>query len=332
MVPSDEGTPHIQERHVFDCRNQYGELYPQQEKALEELGFDPPHPEKPKSKYNRRKNVFDAACREILFDIAERHGVHLEREPIYGGREYLEKQDDILLFHGLLYCADCGKSMQVRYEKVGRTDVNRTTKEKREAIDKAYYICQTYNRMGCKVCLSHKIEARDLYNLVLEDIRELAAEALRNENAFYQRLTAKLSRQYQSDTSSLEREAEKLSARNQEIDDTILSLYTDKSKGILTEQRFLKLSMALENEQKSNSERIREVQALLHDSADQESDIRTFIDQIRQYEAITELDEGILNHLIDKILIGDAKKVNGEKVQEVRIFYNFVGEATGKTA
>ena len=30
----DEGTPHIHERHVFDCENRYGELCPQQEKAL----------------------------------------------------------------------------------------------------------------------------------------------------------------------------------------------------------------------------------------------------------------------------------------------------------
>ena len=35
----DEGTPHIHERHVFDCENRYGELCPQQEKALEELGI-----------------------------------------------------------------------------------------------------------------------------------------------------------------------------------------------------------------------------------------------------------------------------------------------------
>lgn len=32
----DEGTPHIHERHVFDCENKYGEICPQQEKALEE--------------------------------------------------------------------------------------------------------------------------------------------------------------------------------------------------------------------------------------------------------------------------------------------------------
>lgn len=41
--------------------------------------------------------------------------------------------------------------MQVRYEKVGRTGKNRFTGEMREPIDKAYYICQTYNRLGKKM-------------------------------------------------------------------------------------------------------------------------------------------------------------------------------------
>lgn len=93
----DEGTPHIQERHVFDAKNQYGELCPQQEKALEELGIPLPHPDKPKGKHNNRKQTFDAICRELLFEIAEKHGLHFEREPSYGGRSYLEKQDYILM-------------------------------------------------------------------------------------------------------------------------------------------------------------------------------------------------------------------------------------------
>ena len=38
----DESTPHIHERHVFDCENQYGEIAPQQEKALEALGIPLP--------------------------------------------------------------------------------------------------------------------------------------------------------------------------------------------------------------------------------------------------------------------------------------------------
>ncbi|EOS76102.1 hypothetical protein C817_04271 [Dorea sp. 5-2] len=55
----DEGTPHIHERHVFDCKNRYGELCPQQEKALEELGIPLPSPDKwyyVKKKYKLKVN------------------------------------------------------------------------------------------------------------------------------------------------------------------------------------------------------------------------------------------------------------------------------------
>ena len=92
----DESTPHIHERHVFDCENKYGEVAPQQEKALEALGFELPDPNKPLSRRNNRKITFDAACRKMLFEIAKRHGLDLEEEAEYGNRKYLEKQDFIL--------------------------------------------------------------------------------------------------------------------------------------------------------------------------------------------------------------------------------------------
>ena len=96
VLHMDEATPHIQERHVFDCENRYGEICPQQEKALEALGFELPDPTKKQGRHNNRKMTFDSACRAMLFDIAKRHGLHLEQEPEYGGRAYLEKQDFIL--------------------------------------------------------------------------------------------------------------------------------------------------------------------------------------------------------------------------------------------
>ena len=92
----DESTPHIHERHVFDCENKYGEVAPQQEKALEALGFNLPDPDKSLSRQNNRKITFDAACRKMLFEIAKRHGLELEEEAEYGNRKYLEKQDFIL--------------------------------------------------------------------------------------------------------------------------------------------------------------------------------------------------------------------------------------------
>lgn len=93
----DESTPHIHERHVFDCENRYGEISPQQEKSLQALGFDLPHPDQKPGKVNNRKMTFDSACRTLLFDICKKHGLHLDQEPEYGGREYLEKQDYILM-------------------------------------------------------------------------------------------------------------------------------------------------------------------------------------------------------------------------------------------
>ena len=214
--------------------------------------------------------------------------------------------------------------MQVRYEKVGRTGKNRFTGEMREPIDRAYYICQTYNRLGKNACTSHKIEARDLYNLVLKDIQELAAQAMKDADAFYQRLSSWMERRYLVDASQTEKERKRLEARTQEIDGMFLSLYTDKAKGILTEQRFMKLTAALEQE--SNQKRLHDLAVMQSQADAQESEVRTFIKEIRRYSAIEVLDEAVLNRLISKILIGEVKKVDGQKVQEVRIVYNFVGE------
>ena len=230
------------------------------------------------------------------------------------------------IFHGIVYCATCGKSMQVRYEKVGRTNKDRRTGKEREPIDKAYYICQTYNRLGKNACTSHKIEARDLYNLVLADIQEVAAMALKDKEAFYGRLSRRMEKQYLADTDSLKKEYENLAQRNQEIDDTFISLYADKAKGILTEKRFLKLMDAMEKEQENNQSRMQEIATLISEEEHSEGDVQMFMGEIRRYAAITELDETVLNRLINRILIGEPKKVDGIKTQEVRIVYNFVGE------
>ena len=55
-------------------------------------------------------------------------------------------------------------------------------------------------------------------------------------------------------------------------------------------------------------------------------DLRGYKQKKSRYSAIEELDESVLNRLISRILIGEVKKVDGQKVQEVRIVYNFVGE------
>lgn len=282
-----------------------------------------------------RSNTYDIIPREDWEVIEGCHEAIIQPEEWAQVQEIIDRRPAIMegsscpfynLFHGIIYCATCGKSMQVRYEKVGRTGKNRFTGEMREPIDKAYYICQTYNRLGKNACTSHKIEARDLYNLVLKDIQELAAMALKDADAFYKRLSSRMERRYMVDASETQKECGRLEARNQEIDSMFLSLYTDKSKGILTEQRFMKLTSALEQEQEANQKRLQDLALMMRRTDEQESDVRTFIREIRKYAAIQELDEAVLNRLISKILVGEVQKIDGQKFQQVKIIYNFVGE------
>ena len=128
----------------------------------------------------------------------------------------------------------------------------------------------------------------------------------------------------------MKKQFDTLLKRNQEIDDMFISLYADKTKGILTEQRFLRMTEALEQEQADNKSRMQVIADDLRVVSNAQNDVRHFIKEIRAYAAITELNETILNQLIDKIFINAVEIVDGKKTQKVRIVYNFVGEIAQK--
>ena len=88
----------------------------------------------------------------------------------------------------------------------------------------------------------------------------------------------------------------------------------------------MKLTSALEQEQEANQNRLQDLALMMRRTDEQESDVRTFIREIRKYAAIQELDEAVLNRLISKILVGEVQKIDGQKFQQVKIIYNFVGE------
>ena len=67
---------------MFDCENRYGELCPQQEKALEELGIPLPNPDKPKGRHNNRKQTFDAAVSYTHLDVYKRQPMGRPREGV----------------------------------------------------------------------------------------------------------------------------------------------------------------------------------------------------------------------------------------------------------
>ena len=79
----------------------------------------------------------------------------------------------------------------------------------------------------------------------------------------------------------------------------------------------------------ANQKHLQELMLMIRHSDKQESEVHIFIKEIRCYAAIEELEEAVLNRLISKILVGEVKKIDEQKVQEVRIVFNFVGEMAG---
>ena len=71
---------------------------------------------------------------------------------------------------------------------------------------------------------------------------------------------------------------------------------------------------------------MQEIAALISEEEHSEGDVQMFMGEIKRYAAITELDGTVLNRLVNRILIGEPKKVDGVKTQEVQIVYNFIGE------
>lgn len=91
----------------------------------------------------------------------------------------------------------------------------------------------------------------------------VAAMAMKDADAFYQRLCSRIESRYMADVSEMRKECGRLEIRNQEIDDMFLSLYSDKTKGVLTEQRFMRLTAAMEQEQGENQRRLQESRQIM---------------------------------------------------------------------
>lgn len=77
----EQGAPHIHERRAWIYTDKDGNLAISQNKALEQMGVELPNPDKPRGRFNNRKQVFSRMCREHLLQICKEHGLEIEEIP-----------------------------------------------------------------------------------------------------------------------------------------------------------------------------------------------------------------------------------------------------------
>ena len=229
------------------------------------------------------------------------------------------------IFAGLLYCADCGSYMSPRHE-FKREAVDRTTKKPRELMDFIIFSCSKYVQHGRHICPSHKLECRALYEVVLADIRHHAQIASQDPEKFYNELLEKVEGKVSAVSAQMIKSLEELKQRNKELDKMFLKCYEDRSKGVLSEKRFSMIADSIEKEQAEVLAKIADVEEQIEERSAKAKDVEYFAEEIRKCANITELTDELLHKLIKRIEVGQTQEINGEKVQHLKIIYDFVGE------
>lgn len=77
----EQGAPHIHERRAWIYTDKEGNLAISQNKSLEQMGVELPNPDKPRGRFNNRKQTFSKICREHLLQICREHGLEIEEIP-----------------------------------------------------------------------------------------------------------------------------------------------------------------------------------------------------------------------------------------------------------
>ncbi len=216
------------------------------------------------------------------------------------------------MFSGLLVCADCGSNLWYHFN------------QKNPSIE--YFNCSGYNKGGRKICSStHYIRLDFLEKVVLGEIRRLTKLATKYESEFLKLVIGQSTKDAEHERQVKQKELKTLLARDKELDVLFEKIYEDNAMGRLSDERFGKLSVKYDAEQKELNKQINELQAELDSDKNKSVSTDEFMAIVRKYTRARKLTPRMLNELIEKIEVYQAEIIDGKKVQRLKIYYNCIG-------
>ena len=261
---------------------------------------------KPKEEWFKVENTHESIISKELWDQAQAH-INSRKRP--------QKNGETQIFAGLLKCADCGWGL--RYLRTKPADcVN----------EKRIFTCTTYSEYGKEHCTIHYIKYDTLYAAVLKRLQYWIGQAQMNEDKLLDRLLKTGDRQRQAEIARARKELAKAEKRLSELDDLFAKLYEDRAKNTVSERNYAMLSGRYQDEQIQLEAGVKKLKETLNQTVASKENAERWISIIRKYTQITELTAPLLNELIDKIVVHEATKdENGKRVQDIDIYYRFVG-------
>jgi DNA invertase Pin-like site-specific DNA recombinase len=216
---------------------------------------------------------------------------------------------------GLLYCADCGSKLSHRYNSRNKYDADNS------------YGCSSY-RQYTRNCTMHYIRVSVVEKLILETIREVSAYALSNEKEFVKKVREASDVQQEATMKEYRRRLGKAKRRHEELDDLVKKLYESFATGKIPEKHFDRLLSGYDNEQTTLEAEMQELQTGLDRYGADSVRADRFLELMKRYTDFSELTTPMLNEFIEKVVVHEADKSTGDRVQKVDIYLNFIGAFT----
>lgn len=228
------------------------------------------------------------------------------------------KRGIVLPLSGLVYCADCGNKMYMKYNNT------RHSRKGPRVFYRENYTCGSYEKFGPESCSSHYIQIKILNQIVLKDIRSKISYVETDEKAAREEFLRRSEKKSATEMAADRKRLGQIKARLTELEKIIPSVYEDKVAGHIPEDICVGL---LEKYRKEQSELKKERTALekkLADNAQNKNDVDEFIKRLKTYMNVPELTREMCMELIEFVTVDECPGRYSKEPREIHIYYKLI--------
>jgi hypothetical protein len=268
--------------------------------------------------YKHPKTLFNDPSKHLVFE--GKHTPIIDQETFDRVQELRKskkrrhtKSGRVNLFAGLSLCAECKSKMFLASGASLKPEQD-------------HYSCSGFVTKKTQCESSHFIRRVVLEQKVLEHIQNVVAFAAKHEKELVRKLEAENATQLQKDLSADKKCLARSEKRIQELDTIISQLFEKNALGVLTDERFVKLSKGYEAEQEELEAKVKSLQTHLAKQQEDSINIKAFFAQVRKYTRVTELTPLMMNELVKKVEVHASDKSSGKRTQKIVVYFNYVGD------
>ena len=213
-------------------------------------------------------------------------------------RLFKRNSEDKALFHGLLYCKDCGHRLTILPPKNKKNDYR-------------YTVCNLYNKKGkYGICSPHRINYTILEKDLINELKKICNEFINEYDS--ESLTNEASVIFQEDINKIQNNINKLSFEINKYNKAIEELYLDKVKNNLRKDIFdnllsnynSKIKIATEEKESLESHKI-ELTVKIN-----QIDYKNCSKYVKEFLESEKINRDLVALLVSKVEVDEQKKIN----------------------